>query len=65
MPALAAAYDQSRVDGGVIMYPFAVLDWPKPLEGEIWDSLTGFLLNVDRDNEAVLERWDEAVEDAL
>lgn len=65
MPDLAAAYDQSRVDGGVVMYPFAVLDWPKPLEGEIWDSLTGFLLNTDKSNEAVLERWDEAVEDAL
>ena len=65
MPDLAAAYDQARVDGGVIMYPFAVLDWPKPLEGEIWDSLTGFLLNLDRSNEDVLERWDEAVEDAL
>ncbi len=65
MPTLAAAYDQSRLDGGVIMYPFAVLDWPKPLEGEIWDSLTGFLLDTDKSNEAVLERWDEAVEDSL
>lgn len=65
MPDLAVPYDQSRIDGGVIMYPFAVLDWPKPLEAEIWDSLTGFLLNTDRSNEDVLERWDEAVEDTL
>ncbi len=64
-PDLAAPYDQSRIDGGVVMYPFAVLDWPKPLEGEIWDSLTGFLLDTSKSNEAVLERWDEAVEDAL
>lgn len=64
-PDLAAPYDQARVDGGVIMYPFAVLDWPKPLEREIWDSLTGFLLDTEKSNEAVLERWDEVVEDAL
>ncbi len=57
-------YDASRAEGGVIMYPFAVLDWPKPLEKEIWDSLTGFLLNTDRSNDEVLERWDEAVEDS-
>ncbi len=65
LPDLASAYDQARVDGGVIMYPFAVLDWPKELEGEIWDSLTGFLLDTDKSNENVLERWDEAVEDSL
>lgn len=65
MPTLAAPYDQSRVDGGVIMYPFAVLGWPKPLEGEIWDSLTGLLLDTDKSNENILERWDEAVEDSL
>ncbi|MEV8466882.1 extracellular solute-binding protein [Fluviibacterium sp. DFM31] len=64
-PDLAAPYDQSRIDGGVIMYPFAVLDWPKPLENEIWDSLTGFLLDTEKSNEDVLERWDEAVEDSF
>ncbi len=64
MPALAASYDAARENGGIINYPFALLQWPKPLEGEIWDSLTGFLLNTDRTNADVLERWDEAVEDA-
>ena len=61
---VTAAYDASRTEGGVIMYPFAVLDWPKPLEKEIWDSLTGFLLNTGKSNDDVLERWDEAVEDS-
>lgn len=61
----AAPYDAARVEGGVIMYPFALLEWPKPLESEIWDSLTGFLLKTDKSNESVLERWDEAVEDTL
>ncbi len=64
-PDLAAAYDQSRIDGGVINYPFAVLDWPKALESEIWDSLTGFLLDTSKSNSDVLERWDWAVEDSL
>lgn len=64
-PDLAAPYDEARANGGIIMYPFAVLDWPKPLEAELWDSLTGFLLDTDRSNEDVLERWDEAVEDSL
>ncbi|WP_179381673.1 ABC transporter substrate-binding protein [Jannaschia marina] len=63
-PDLAAPYDAAREAGGIINYPFALLQWPKPLEAEIWDSLTGFLLNPDRGNAEVLERWDEAVEDA-
>lgn len=62
-PALAAPYEAARSDGGIIMFPFALLHWPKPLEPEIWDSLTGFLLNIDRDNADVLERWDEVIED--
>ena len=61
---VTAAYDKARLDGGVIMYPFAVLDWPKPLEKEIWDSLTGFLLDPEKSNDEVYERWDEAVEDS-
>lgn len=62
--SVTSPYDEARVEGGVIMYPFAVLDWPKPLEKEIWDSLTGFLLDTEKSNDAVLERWDEAVEDS-
>lgn len=65
MPDLAAPYDEARANGGIINYPFALLQWPKPLEDEIWDSLTGFLLNLDRPNDDVLTRWDEAVEDSF
>ena len=65
MPDLAAPYDEARANGGIINYPFALLQWPKPLESEIWDSLTGFLLNLDRSNEDILTRWDEAVEDSF
>lgn len=62
-PELAAPYSRAREEGGVIHYPFALLHWPKSLEGEIWDSLTGFLLDTSISNEDLLERWDEAVED--
>jgi len=61
--SLAASYDAARANGGTIMFPFGVLAWPKPLEGEIFDSMTGFLLNLDRDPEDVLSRWDEIIED--
>ncbi|WP_171208558.1 MULTISPECIES: ABC transporter substrate-binding protein [unclassified Ruegeria] len=64
-PAEAAPYDAARSAGGIINYPFALLQWPKPLEGEIWDSLTGFLLDPSKPSEDVLTRWDEAVEDAF
>jgi len=63
-PDLAAPYDAARANGGIINYPFALLQWPKSLEGEIWDSLTGFLLDTSKSNKDVLERWDWAVEDA-
>ncbi len=65
VPGVAAPYDAARENGGTVMFPFALLQWPKPLESEIWDSMTGFLLDTSKDNEAVLERWDEAVEDSL
>lgn len=64
VPPLAAPYDEARANGGIINYPFALLQWPKSLEGEIWDSLTGFLLDTEQSNADVLQRWDEAVEDA-
>ncbi|WP_336058035.1 ABC transporter substrate-binding protein [Nitratireductor sp. CH_MIT9313-5] len=63
-PELAAPYDAARPDN-VIMFPFATLAWPKPLEMELWDSLTSFLLDIDQDNDAILSRWDETVEDSL
>ncbi|MGI9502075.1 MAG: extracellular solute-binding protein, partial [Geminicoccaceae bacterium] len=63
VPDLAVAYDASRTEGGIVNYPFALLQWPKSLEAEIWDSLIGFLLDTAKANDEVLERWDIAVED--
>jgi raffinose/stachyose/melibiose transport system substrate-binding protein len=40
-----------------------VLQWPSALDKEMWDSLTGFLLDLSKDNKEVLVRWDETVED--
>lgn len=60
---LAAPYDAARDSGGTIMFPFSVLDWPKPLEAEIFDSMTGYLLDLDQDPADVLSRWDEIIED--
>jgi len=63
MAALAAPYDEARAAGGTILFPFGVLHWPKPLEAEIFDSMTGYLLDLDQDPSEVLSRWDEIVED--
>jgi len=63
MAELAAPYDEARENGRTIMYPFGVLAWPKPLESEIFDSMTGYLLDLDKDPADVLSRWDEIVED--
>lgn len=65
MHELAKPYDTARANGGIVNFPFALLQFPKPLEAEIWDSMTGFLLDPSKDNEDVLVRWDEAVEDTL
>lgn len=62
-PELAAPYDAARAEGGIINYPFALLEWPKPVEAEIWDSMTGFLLDTSQSNEDILKRWDWVVED--
>jgi len=63
MASLAAPYDAARENGGTVMFPFGVLTWPKALEGEIFDSMTGFLLDLDKDANDVLSRWDEIIED--
>lgn len=63
MAALAASYDEARANGGTIMFPFGVLAWPKELEGEIFDSMTGYLLDLEKDPADVLSRWDEIIED--
>lgn len=65
MPELAAPYEAARAAGGIRSYPFSVLQWPGALDYDMWDSLTGFLLDMDQDNEEVLERWDETVEDNI
>jgi len=63
MSARAAPYDEARTAGATIQFPFGVLHWPKPLEAEIFDSLTGYLLDLEQDPADVLSRWDEIIED--
>lgn len=65
MPDLAAPYTAARDAGSLILWPFSTLEFPKILQSEWEDSLTGFLLDLDADNEETLERWDYAVEDSL
>ncbi len=63
MAELASSYDESRANGGTIMFPFGVLAWPKELEGEIFDSMTGYLLDLEKNPAEILSRWDEIIED--
>jgi raffinose/stachyose/melibiose transport system substrate-binding protein len=65
MPDLAAPYTEAREQGSLILWPFSTLEFPKPLQSEWEDSITGFLLNIDRDNDDTLQRWDDVVEDNL
>lgn len=65
MPELAASYTAARDAGSAILWPFSTLEFPKALQPEWEDSLTGFLLNLDDPNEDTLQRWDDAVEDSL
>ena len=65
MPELAAPYTKAREQGSLILWPFSTLEFPKPLESEWEDSLTGFLLNIDEPNEETLQRWDDNIEDNL
>ncbi|WP_342077826.1 extracellular solute-binding protein [Yoonia sp. SS1-5] len=64
-PALAAGYDAARAAGGIRNYPFSVGQWPGALDGEMQNSMTGFLLDLEQDNGDILVRWDETVEDNL
>ena len=64
-PELAGPYNAARAAGGVRNYPFSVGQWPGALDPEFWDSLTGLLLDMDKDNEEILQRWDETVEDNI
>ena len=63
MPELATLYTQARNKGSLIIWPFSSLEFPKPLQSEWEDSLTGFLLNLDAPNKKTLQRWDETIED--
>ncbi|MCT8159947.1 ABC transporter substrate-binding protein [Pseudoruegeria sp. SHC-113] len=65
MPALAAPYTAARDAESLILWPFSTLEFPKPLQGEWEDSITGFLLNIDAPNADTLKRWDDVVEDNL
>lgn len=65
MPALAKPYTEARDQGSLILWPFSTLEFPKALQSEWENSLTGFLLNIDAPNKKTLTRWDETVEDNL
>ncbi|MEM5503109.1 extracellular solute-binding protein [Ahrensia kielensis] len=65
MPDLAKPYTEAREMGSLILWPFSTLEFPKPLQGEWEDSITGFLLDMDAPNEKTLQRWDDVVEDNL
>jgi raffinose/stachyose/melibiose transport system substrate-binding protein len=65
MPDLAATYTQARADGSLILWPFSTLEFPKPLQSEWEDSITGFLLDIDQPNEKTLQRWDDIIEDNM
>lgn len=63
MPELAAPYTEARAKGSLILWPFSTLEFPKPLQAEWEDSITGFLLDIDAPNKKTLQRWDDTIED--
>ncbi len=65
MPDLAAPYTRAREQGSLILWPFSTLEFPKPLQSEWEDSITGFLLDIDGANSETLQRWDDTIEDNL
>lgn len=65
MPELARPYTETRAASSLILWPFSTLEFPKPLQTEWEDSITGFLLNIDEPNEETLQRWDDTIEDNL
>lgn len=65
MPDNARLYGEARAAGDVILWPFSTLEFPKTLQSEWEDGLTGFLLNLDAPNADTLRRWDDNVEDNL
>lgn len=65
MPDLAAPYTQARDKNSLILWPFSTLEFPKTLQSEWENSLTGFLLNLDAPNKKTLQRWDETIEDNI
>ncbi|TCL08305.1 carbohydrate ABC transporter substrate-binding protein (CUT1 family) [Shimia isoporae] len=65
MPDLATPYTEARAEGSLILWPFSTLEFPKVLQSEWEDSITGFLLKIDGDNDDTLQRWDDVVEDNM
>jgi raffinose/stachyose/melibiose transport system substrate-binding protein len=65
MPDLAAPYTQAREKGSMILWPLSTLEFPKQLQSEWENSITGFLLNLDAPNKKTLQRWDETIEDNM
>lgn len=65
MPDLAKPYTEAREKDSLILWPFSTLEFPKPLQGEWEDSITGFLLDMDAPNEKTLQRWDDIIEDNM
>ena len=55
MPELATPYTEAREQGSLILWPFSTLEFPKPLQSEWEDSITGFLLDIDRAQRENLE----------
>ena len=64
-PKFSEPYTAARKAGDVILWPFSNMEFPKQLQSEWENSLTGFLLNIEKPNKDTLDRWDESVEDSL
>lgn len=65
MPELATPYTEARAKDSLILWPFSTLEFPKTLQSEWEDSITGFLLDIDQSNDVTLQRWDDNIEDNL
>ncbi len=65
MPELATPYTQARAQDSLILWPFSTLEFPKVLQSEWEDSITGFLLNIDGANDDTLQRWDDVIADNM
>lgn len=62
-PALAKAYEDGRVNGGLVWYPIGVGAWSGALETAIFNSMAGFLNDTSASPNSILSRWDEIAQD--